>query len=119
MISVFFSGLGQRRKCCGRHPGQHRNFRHRPCCCLAIRLKNPEKKNAPVQLLHTDTIQFVTLKKAEDGEYFFVRLFNPTDKEQSAVLHFQDKKEELNFEKYEIKTIRCSCREVIETELQI
>lgn len=68
----------------------------------------PEKsgeKNAPVQLLHTDTIQFVTLKKAEDGEYFFVRLFNPTDKEQSAVLHFQDKKEELNFEKYEIKTI--------------
>ncbi|MBD9013899.1 MAG: alpha-mannosidase [Lachnospiraceae bacterium] len=82
----------------------------------------PEKsgeKNAPVQLLHTDTIQFVTLKKAEDGEYFFVRLFNPTDKEQSAVLHFQDKKEELNFEKYEIKTIRCSCREVIETELQI
>ena len=82
----------------------------------------PEKsgeKNAPVQLLHTDTIQFVTLKKAEDGEYFFVRLFNPTDKEQSAVLHFQDKKEELNFEKYEIKTIQCSCREVIETELQI
>ena len=82
----------------------------------------PEKsgeKNAPVQLLHTDTIQFVTLKKAEDGEYFFVRLFNPTDKEQSAVLHFQDKKDELNFEKYEIKTIRCSCREVIETELQI
>ena len=26
---------------------------------------------------------------------------------------------EQNFEKYEIKTIQCSCREVIETELQI
>ena len=26
---------------------------------------------------------------------------------------------EQNFEKYEINTIQCSCREVIETELQI
>ena len=60
---------------------------------LSATKKNPEKKTAPVQLLHTDTIQFVTLKKSRDGEHFFVRRFNPTDKEQSAVLHFQDKKE--------------------------
>ena len=40
----FFRFWDKGEKCCSRHPGQHRNFRHRPCCCLAIRLKNPEKK---------------------------------------------------------------------------
>ena len=39
----------------------------------------------------------------------------------AAIMEIHEKatNQELNFEKYEIKSIRCSCREVIETELQI
>ena len=76
-----------------------------------------EMPQCPVRLEDTEIITMNAFKKAEDGEGYLVRLFNPTEETQTAKLYVLGAEKELSFGKYEIKTVRCSSEEIIETGL--
>lgn len=73
----------------------------------------------PLQLCDTEIIQLTTFKKAECGDGYLVRLFNPTSEEQTAQILFGNQMRKLSFHKYEIKTICCSNEDIFETDLCI
>lgn len=76
-----------------------------------------ELPQCPVRLEDTRIITMNAFKKAEDGEGYLVRLFNPTEEEQTAKLCAFGLERELRFGKYEIKTVRCCGGEITETDL--
>ncbi len=76
-----------------------------------------DKVDSPFKLENNDIINFVTVKKADSGEGFIVRLFNPTDKEQTADFIYYNNKMTVNFSKFEVKTLRVLNGNVTEDEL--
>lgn len=73
-----------------------------------------ELPKCPVQLKDTEIITMNAFKKAEDGENYIVRLFNPTEEAQTAKILFGNLEKEICFTKYEIKTLICSLSEITE-----
>ncbi len=63
---------------------------------------------SPLTLSNTDCITVNAFKKADCGEGYIIRLFNPTPTAQACKLGFYDAEISLQFGKYEIKTIRYS-----------
>ena len=76
-----------------------------------------EIPNSPVSLTDTDVITINTLKKAEKSDDYIIRLFNPTNSNQSCKLSFYDAEISLEFGMYEIKTIRYDGKKLCETDL--
>lgn len=74
-----------------------------------------EKPKASFEM-ESDVITCNAFKKAEDGNGFILRLFNPTEKEQSATIEWKGQKTEVSFGKFEIKTLRLADG-VAETDL--
>ena len=46
------------------------------------------------------------IKQSDDGKGYVVRLFNPTDKAQTAQLRVLSAKQNVSFSGYEVKTLR-------------
>ena len=67
--------------------------------------------------LSDEVITFQSFKKAEHGEGYIIRLFNPTEKEQTTVLSSCETKISLKFGKYEVKTLRFADGILTETDL--
>ncbi len=63
-----------------------------------------ERPIAPVEL--TGNVQFTALKQSDDGKGYIVRLFNPTDKAQTAQLRVLSAEQSVSFIGYELKTLR-------------
>ena len=61
---------------------------------------------SPLKLTDTDCITVNAFKKADVGEGYIIRLFNPTETDKTCKLCFYDKETTVSFGKYEIKTIR-------------
>ncbi|MBE6810989.1 MAG: alpha-mannosidase [Ruminococcaceae bacterium] len=72
---------------------------------------------SPLKLSNTDCVTINAFKKADNGEGYIIRLFNPTEKSQNCILHFYDAQMEIQFGKYEIKTIRFDGKSFTETNL--
>lgn len=72
---------------------------------------------SPLKLLDTSIITINAFKKADNGEGYIIRLFNPTDSNQSCKLAFYDKETSVEFGRYEIKTIRFDGTSFSETDL--
>ena len=72
---------------------------------------------APVIIGNNDVITLNAFKKAEDGNGYIIRLFNPTEDEQNAAINFCGVRKELSFGTFEIKTLRCCGSEISETDL--
>ncbi len=62
--------------------------------------------NSPLKLLDTNTITINAFKKADCGNGYIIRLFNPTNSTQSCKLSFYNIQTDINFGAYEIKTLR-------------
>lgn len=73
--------------------------------------------SSPLKLLDTSVITINAFKKADNGDGYIIRLFNPTNKNQSCSLKFYDSEITLEFGCYEIKTIRFDGKEFSETNL--
>ena len=71
----------------------------------------------PLKLVDTDCITINAFKKADCGDGYIIRLFNPTDKEQKCVLNFYDIVTSVSFGAYEIKTLRFDGKNFTETDL--
>ncbi|MBQ6884481.1 MAG: alpha-mannosidase [Clostridia bacterium] len=72
---------------------------------------------SPLKLNDTDVITINAFKKADCGDGYIIRLFNPTPNAQGCKLSFYDTETELQFGKYEIKTIRYSGGKLTEDSL--
>lgn len=70
-----------------------------------------------IRLHESDSIQITAVKQAEEGCDVIVRLFNPTDRETSARIEMRGMEKRLCFGAFEIKTLRCREREIIEESL--
>ena len=75
------------------------------------------KPASPVALTGNGVVTFETFKKAEHGEGSILRLFNPTEKPQSAILSVFGKELVLTFGPYEIKTVRADGSVLAEDDL--
>ena len=75
-----------------------------------------EKPQSPLKL-DGDIICCTAFKKAEVGEGYIIRLFNPTGESQNATVEFMGRKLTLDFGKYEIKTVRATASSLCETDL--
>lgn len=78
-----------------------------------------ELPRCPISLLDTDIINITAFKKADEGDGYLIRLFNPTDQDQSAGVCFGNVEKKVTFGKYEIKTLRCSHNGVAEEAMLI
>ncbi|MBR5507293.1 MAG: alpha-mannosidase, partial [Clostridia bacterium] len=67
--------------------------------------------------LSDDVITLQTFKKAENGEGYIIRLFNPTENEHKTTLSAGKAKLDIKLSKYEIKTIRYAENGLEETDL--
>lgn len=72
---------------------------------------------SPLKLSDTECITINAFKKADCGDGYIIRLFNPTSDTQQCKLSFYDTETTLNFGTYEIKTIRFADNEFTETDL--
>ncbi len=81
---------------------------------FALSFFPPGKKGAAPERVTVsgDTIALTALKKAENGNGFIARLFNPAAEETSAVFMLEKRGifRELTFRPYEIKTVRIDVR---------
>lgn len=73
--------------------------------------------DSPLKITGNDKINLTAFKKADNGEGYIARLFNPTDKEQSAAVEFYNQTEEIKFTPFEIKTFRLLKERIEETDL--
>ena len=72
---------------------------------------------SPLKLQDTSVITINAFKKADNGDGYIIRLFNPTACDQSCKLTFYDKELSVNFGCYEIKTLRFDGNSFSETNL--
>ena len=72
---------------------------------------------SPLKLTDTDTVTINAFKKADYGDGYIIRLFNPTCSEQTCKLNFYENQTVLSFGKYEIKTVRFDGNAFTETNL--
>lgn len=61
---------------------------------------------SPLKLSDNNSITINAFKKADCGNGYIIRLFNPTPDVQNCILNFYDSAISIQFGKYEIKTIR-------------
>ncbi len=67
-----------------------------------------EKPQSPVRLADNTVVTVNAYKKAEVGDGYILRVFNPTEKPQTATLEVLGTALTLDFGKYEIKSVRFS-----------
>ena len=65
-----------------------------------------EKPQTPVLLKDNGIVTIEAFKKADCGDGYILRLFNPTEKKQTAVVQVYGAEATVEFEKFEIKTLR-------------
>ena len=75
-----------------------------------------EKPKTPLTL-EGGVIECTTFKKAECGEGYIIRLFNPTGDAHSCELDYMGKKAKFDFGAFEIKTVRATDTGLCESDL--
>lgn len=75
------------------------------------------KPQAPVLIINNDIINIAAFKKAEIGDGYIVRLFNPVEAEQKATLKVENSEYDIRLGAFEIKTFRYSNGNITETDL--
>ncbi len=72
---------------------------------------------SPVSITENDIINITAFKKAENTDDYIIRLFNPTEDSQSAVLTYFGNSININFNGFEIKTFKCNTDGISEAQL--
>ncbi len=73
--------------------------------------------SSPVRIEDNDVINITAFKKAENGKYYIIRLFNPTETKQISRLVFENNSVDVEFGEFEIKTFKCDISGISETSL--
>lgn len=99
------------------HAGRVAHQFNQPSMAFSFYPTGTGEKPKASWLLESEIIDCTAFKKAEDGDGFILRLFNPTEKEQTATVEWKGEKTKVSFGKYEIKTLRLNESGVKETDL--
>ena len=97
---------GTRREVLDKAPRLSAHFNRRPMVLSFYPTGVGEKPQAPVLLKDNDIVTLETFKKADCGDGYILRLFNPTETAQTATLCVYGAQLALKFGKFEIKTVR-------------
>lgn len=92
-------------------------FNMRPMLLSFYAEAGGDRLEAPVQLLENDCIQMTALKRSDDGKAYTIRLFNPTEQPQTALVLAGEAKYSISFERFEIKTLRYENEALKECEI--
>ena len=79
--------------------------------------ENGNQHNSPVLIEDNSIITLNAFKKAEDGDGYILRLFNPTDRPQSALIKCGNSEIKTEFSKFEIKTLSYKGECIKETKI--
>lgn len=112
---VFCVGKSEDVKPLAARKAQH--FNMRPMALSFYSTGTGNLPASPLKLLDTDYITINAFKKADCGDGYIIRLFNPTPDAQSCKLRFYSTEIELQFGKYEIKTVRYCDNKLLEDSL--
>lgn len=93
------------------------NFSIEPMILSIYPADNGNKPNPSVKLYGNDIITMNALKKAENSNSTVIRLFNPTEENQTAELECCGNKTSVSFTKFEIKTLIFDGKSFEETDL--
>ncbi len=72
---------------------------------------------SPLEISGNDVITLTAFKKADNGDGYIVRLFNPVENKQTAKMRFYGNDAEIKFTAFEIKTLRVTKEKIEETDL--
>ena len=98
--------VGTREDVLDKAPRLSAHFNRRPMVLSFYPTGVGEKPQTPVLLRDNDIVTIEAFKKADCGDGYILRLFNPTEKKQTAVVQVYDAEETVEFGKFEIKTLR-------------
>ena len=76
----------------------------------------------PFALLSNKNVQITTIKQAENGDGWIIRLFEPTGRRQQTLLRIlacEPIRKTVTLQPFEIKTLKidAACRTIVETNL--
>ena len=97
---------GTREEVLDKAPRLSAHFNRRPMVLSFYPTGVGEKPQTPVLLKDNGIVTIEAFKKADCGDGYILRLFNPTEKKQTAVVQVYDAEATVEFEKFEIKTLR-------------
>ena len=97
---------GTREEVLDKAPRLSAHFNRRPMVLSFYPTGVGEKPQTPVLLKDNGIVTIEAFKKADCGDGYILRLFNPTEKKQTAVVQVYDAEATVEFEKFEIKTVR-------------
>lgn len=92
------------------------NFAIQPMLLSLYPADNGEMHTPSVLIKDNDIITMNAFKKADDGNGYIIRLFNPTEEPQTAEIQCSGASKKVNFGKFEIVTLRYADNELIKTE---
>ena len=98
--------VGTREDVLDKAPRLSAHFNRRPMVLSFYPTGVGEKPQTPVLLRDNDIVTIEAFKKADCGDGYILRLFNPTEQKQTAVVQVYDAEETVEFGKFEIKTLR-------------
>ena len=112
---MFFAGENAQTKQFAARKAQH--FNMKPMALSFYPTGVGKAASSPLELSDTSVITINAFKKADCGDGYIVRLFNPTATAQKCTLKYYSAKTEVQFGAYEIKTIRINGENFTETDL--
>ncbi len=113
----FKLAVGSRKEVLETAPRAAALFNRRPMVFSFYPTGVGEKPKTPFILDGNNVVTVEAFKKAEHGEGYIVRLFNPTEKEQSATVKVYDASLTVHFGAFEIKTLRYANGTLVEDDL--
>ena len=97
---------GTREEVLDKAPRLSAHFNRRPMMLSFYPTGVGEKPQTPVLLKDNGIVTIEAFKKADCGDGYILRLFNPTEKKQTAVVQVYGAEATVEFGKFEIKTLR-------------
>ena len=97
---------GTREEVLDKAPRLSAHFNRRPMVLSFYPTGVGEKPQTPVLLKDNGIVTLEAFNKADCGDGYILRLFNPTEKNQTATLCVYGAEMTLDFAKFEIKTVR-------------
>lgn len=102
----FIFDIGKKDSILDSAPRKAQEFSMQPMLLSLYPAEKGELHTAPVTIEDNNIITLTAFKKAENGNGYVLRLFNPVDRPQTAKINVADAYTELCFGRFEIKTIK-------------
>ena len=98
--------IGSRDEIMAKASATAQHFNMRPMLLSFYPQTGGEKPQTPIIVSDNDVVNVTAIKRSDDGNGYVIRLFNPTDEKQKVKITVCGSDMIVEFNKYEIKTLR-------------